>query len=182
MASVWRRPESQYWTACSAMKMAGSVRPVRKKQTVRRRKGSGMNTKRRPGQSAVLQPQAVLDRLREELSGERVVRTSLRQYLDDWFDAKKAETAPSTMTFYGSSLATFLEFLRKRSDDLMTGHQTRCRNVPNCRLLKFRQDRTLHPGLDTLDTTTLFLRSRCPGVRRGLLRLIDHCFLLAGTT
>src|SRR6516225_5906664 len=82
----WRHPESQYWTACSAMKMAGSVRPVRKKQTVRRRKGSGMNTKRRPGQSAVLQPQAVLDRLREELSGARVVRTSLRQYLDDWFD------------------------------------------------------------------------------------------------
>jgi hypothetical protein len=41
-----------------------------------------------------------LDRLHEELSGERVVRTSLRQYLDDWFDGKKAETAPSTMTFY----------------------------------------------------------------------------------
>jgi hypothetical protein len=37
--------------------------------------------------------QAVLDRLHEELSGERVVRTSVRQYLDDWFDAKKAETA-----------------------------------------------------------------------------------------
>ena len=134
------------------------------------------------GRRLLLMTPLVFDRLHEELSGERVRRTSLRQYLDDWFDAKKAETAPSTMTFYGSSLATFLEFLRKRSDDLMTGHQTRCRNVPNCRLLKFRQDRTLHPGLDTLDTTTLFLRSRCPGVRRGLLRLIDHCFLLAGTT
>jgi hypothetical protein len=46
------------------------------------------------------QAQAVLDRLHEELSGERVVRTSMRQYLDDWFDGKKAETAPSTMAFW----------------------------------------------------------------------------------
>jgi integrase len=54
------------------------------------------------------------------ISGERVVRTSLRQYLDDWFDAKKAETAPSTMTFYRSSLAKFLQFLGNRSNDPMT--------------------------------------------------------------
>jgi hypothetical protein len=43
-----------------------------------------------------------------EPSGERVVRTSLRQYLNDWFDGKKAQTAPSTMTFYRTSLAKFL--------------------------------------------------------------------------
>ena len=61
------------------------------------------------------QPQAVLDRLREELSGERVVRTSLRQYLDDWFDAWKAETAPSTMTFYRTSLAKFWQFVGRLS-------------------------------------------------------------------
>ncbi|HYY28252.1 MAG TPA: hypothetical protein VE860_09925 [Chthoniobacterales bacterium] len=36
------------------------------------------------------QAQAVLDRLYEELSGERAVRTTLRQYLNDWFDGKKA--------------------------------------------------------------------------------------------
>jgi integrase len=66
------------------------------------------------------QAQAVLDRLHEELSGERVVRTSFRQYLDDWFDGKKAETAASTMTFCRSSITKFLQFLGKRSDDPMT--------------------------------------------------------------
>ena len=45
---------------------------------------------------------------------------NLRQYLDDWFDGKKAETAPSTMTFYRTSLTKFLQFLGKRSDDPMT--------------------------------------------------------------
>jgi site-specific recombinase XerD len=49
-----------------------------------------------------------------------VVRTSLHQYLDDWFDAKKAETAPSTMTFYRSSLSKFLQFLGRHSNDPMT--------------------------------------------------------------
>ena len=58
--------------------------------------------------------------LSAELSGERVVRTSFRQYLDDWFEGKKAETAASTMTFYRSSLAKFLQFLGKRSNDPMT--------------------------------------------------------------
>jgi hypothetical protein len=44
---------------------------------------------------------------------------TLRQYLDDSFDGKKAETATSAMTFYRGSLAKFLQFLGKRSDDPM---------------------------------------------------------------
>jgi site-specific recombinase XerD len=36
------------------------------------------------------------------------------------FDRKTAETAPSTMTFYRDSLAKFLQFLGKRSDDPIT--------------------------------------------------------------
>jgi hypothetical protein len=59
------------------------------------------------------QAQAVLDRLHEELSGERTVRTSLRKYLADWLNGKEPETAPSTMTFYRA----VLQFLGKRSDD-----------------------------------------------------------------
>ena len=72
------------------------------------------------GLQRIRQAQAVSDRLHGELSGERVVRTSFRQYLDDWFGGKKAETAASTMTFYRRSLTEFLQFLGKRSDDPMT--------------------------------------------------------------
>jgi hypothetical protein len=43
-----------------------------------------------PVSGSLRQAQAVLDRLYEELSGERAVRTTLRQYLNDWFDGKKA--------------------------------------------------------------------------------------------
>jgi hypothetical protein len=44
------------------------------------------------GCQRIRQAQAVLDRLHEELSGERIVRTSLHRYLDDWFNGKKAES------------------------------------------------------------------------------------------
>ena len=121
MASVWRHPESQFWRACFRDENARQRR-ISTKETDRKKAQrladeyeKASRTKR-----SLRQAQAVLDRLHEELSGERVVRTSLRQYLDDWFDGKKAETAPSTMTFYRSSLAKFLQFLGKRSDDPMT--------------------------------------------------------------
>jgi hypothetical protein len=112
VASVWRHPESQYWTACFRDEN-GRQRRISTKETDRKKAQrladeyeKASRTKR-----SLRQAQAVLDRLDEEPSGERVVRTSLRQYLNDWFDANKAETAPSTMTFYRTSLAKFLQFL-----------------------------------------------------------------------
>jgi hypothetical protein len=65
------------------------------------------------GLQRIRQAQAVSDRLHGELSGERVVRTSFRQYLDDWFDGKKAETARFAMTFYRTGLAKFLQVSRQ---------------------------------------------------------------------
>ena len=121
MASVWKRSNSQYFTACFR-DHTGRQRRITTKETNRKRAQrladeyeEASRTKR-----TLKQAQAVLDRLHEELSGERVVRSSLRRYLNNWFEAKKAETAPSTMAFYRSSLAKFLQFLGKRSEDLMT--------------------------------------------------------------
>src|ERR1700739_2310305 len=93
MAGVWKRSNSQYFTACFR-DHTGRQRRITTKETNRRKAQrlpdeyeKASRTKR-----SLRQAQAVLDRLHEELSGERVVRTSLRQYLDDWFDGKKAET------------------------------------------------------------------------------------------
>jgi len=78
--------------------MDGRVESRRKKLIGRRRKDfadeyeKASRTKR-----SLRQVQAVLDRLYEKFSGERVVRTSLRECLDDWFDGKKTETALTTL-------------------------------------------------------------------------------------
>src|SRR5258708_19502246 len=44
--------------------------------------------------------------------------------------------------------------------------------------LLLRENRTLHPGPNTLDAATLFVPPCCPGVRCRLRGFIDHSFLL----
>src|SRR6266481_2738660 len=121
MASIWKHPQSKYFTACFR-DHNGRQRRISTKETNRKKAQKLADEYERASRTkrTLKQAQAVLDRLHEELSGEKVVRISFRQYLDDWFDGKKAETAPSTMTFYRSSLTKFLQFLGKRSDDPMT--------------------------------------------------------------
>jgi hypothetical protein len=61
-----------------------------------------------------------LDRLHEELFGEKIVRTTFRKHLESWLEAK--ETA--TMVFYRKSRGKFIEFLGPRADQPITeNHQ-----------------------------------------------------------
>jgi hypothetical protein len=96
----------QYFAACFRCHK-GRQRRVTTKETDRK-KAQGLADESENAsriRRSLRQAQAVLNRMHEELSGEKVVRTSLRQYLEDWFDAKKAETALSTMIFYHCSLS-----------------------------------------------------------------------------
>jgi integrase len=62
------------------------------------------------------QTQKVIDRLHEMISGERIARLSIREFVDSWLKAKKLETAPSTFAFYSASVSKFLSFLKVRAD------------------------------------------------------------------
>jgi integrase len=63
---------------------------------------------------------AALERLHEEVSGEKIARISLRKYVDEWLDEKKPTTADSTLAFYKSSLAKLTGFLDTRADEPIT--------------------------------------------------------------
>jgi len=78
MASVWKRSNSKYLTACFRDE-TGRQRRITTKETNRKRAQrlaeeyeKASRTKR-----TLKQAQAVLDRLHEEFSGERVVQTKL---------------------------------------------------------------------------------------------------------
>jgi integrase len=118
MASIWKHPQSRYFTACFR-DHHGRQRRISTKETNRKKaqKLADEYEKAARTKRTLKQAQAVLDRLHEELSGEKVVRISLRQYLDDWLKAKEAETARTTMIFYRGSLNKFLHFLGNRSDE-----------------------------------------------------------------
>jgi integrase len=118
MASIWKHPQSKYFTACFR-DHNGRQRRISTKETKRKNAQkladeyeNATRTKR-----TLKQAQAVLDRLHEELSGEKVLRISFRRYLTDWLKAKEAETARTTITFYRGSLNKFVQFLGNRSDE-----------------------------------------------------------------
>ena len=71
-------------------------------------------------QRTLKQVQSVLDRLHEELTGERVARPTVRSRVASWLETKKPEIAPTTLYFYENSLGKFLDFLGPRADQAMT--------------------------------------------------------------
>jgi integrase len=116
MASVWKHPESQYWTACFR-DQNGKQRRVTTKATDRRKAKAiadalekAVRTKR-----TLRQAQVALDRLHEEISGQKVWRKSLRDFANDWLETKVPETAPRTQVFYVASISKLISFLGKRA-------------------------------------------------------------------
>jgi hypothetical protein len=118
VASIWKHPQSKYFTACFR-DHNGRQRRITTKETSRKKAQKLVDEYEKATRTkrTLKQAQAVLARLHEELSGEKIVRTSLRQYLNDWLKAKDAETARSTMIFYRGSLNKFVQFLGNRSDE-----------------------------------------------------------------
>jgi hypothetical protein len=82
MVSVWKRSNSQYLTACFR-NHTGRQRRITTKETNRKiaQKLADEYEKASRTKRSLKQAQAVLDRLREELYGEKVVRISLRKYI-----------------------------------------------------------------------------------------------------
>ena len=121
MASLWRHPKSQYWTACFR-DQNGRLLKISTKETNRKQaqKIADEYEKAARTKRTLKQVQVTLDRLHEELSGERIVRTNLRKYVDEWLEEKRPTTADSTLAFYKSSLGKLTAFLDSRADEPIT--------------------------------------------------------------
>jgi len=118
MASIWKHPRSQYFTACFR-DQHGKQRRISTKETNRKRAQALADEFEKAARvkRTLKQAQAVLDRLHEELSGESIVRMSFRKYLQEWLAAKAPSTAQATMVFYRKSLGKFEGFLGARADE-----------------------------------------------------------------
>jgi integrase len=117
MASLWKHPESKYWTACFR-DSSGKQRRVSTKETDRKKAlriaeeyEKGVRTKR-----TLRQTQRALFRLHEEISGEPVSQKSLRTYATEWLAAKAPEIDVRTYDSYSSGLTQLLGYLGPRAD------------------------------------------------------------------
>jgi integrase len=115
VASLWRHPRSKFWTACFR-DQNGKQRRISTKSTDRKtaQRVADEYEKAVLNKRTLRHVQKVLDRLHEEISGERVVRVSVRSAIASWLETKEPETAPATLAFYRKSLKKFAEFLGDR--------------------------------------------------------------------
>jgi integrase len=118
MASLWKHPQSRFWTACftdaTGKQRKRSTKATDRKtaakiaaqyEEVARRKRTARHTRK------------VIASLHHELTSEGLVKSTVRQFTTSWIDQKRAETAPSTLSFYDKTCRKFLEFLGSRADE-----------------------------------------------------------------
>ena len=121
MSSVWRHPESRYWTACFR-DANGKQRRVSTKETDRKKalRIAEEYEKAVRTQRTIRQTHKALVRLHEEIAGEAIPQKSLCAYGLEWLAAKKAEISPRTYSEYSGALLQFQSYLGPRADAPMS--------------------------------------------------------------
>lgn len=167
MASLTKRPRSQFWVACftdrNGRRRKRSTETTNRKAALRiaddweqayRRKRTALKFRR------------VLSEGHREITGEDVSHTSVRGFIDSWIESKRPEIAPSTYTFYKKSGDKFLAFLGDAADrDL--GEITR-EDV-----MRFRNEEAKRFAPRTVNHEVKFLRMAFRAARRDALLADD---------
>jgi hypothetical protein len=167
MASITRHPQSQFWTACFR-DSNGRQRRISTKETDKKRASriadefeKAVRTKR-----TARQTQAALDKLHEELTGEKISRLSLREYAAQWLNTKAAETAPATLVNYRGCVTKLLDFLAERADAPLT-------EIAKADLLAYRNHLSSSLTPLTANNHLVLLRMLFKGARRDGVVTLD---------
>jgi integrase len=111
MASIWKHPASQYWTACFR-DSDGKQRRVSTKTTDRKlakRLANEFESALR-SRRTLHQLEKVLRQFHEELNGESIQRRSLRAFCAEWLEEREPSISESTRKFYRCSVTKMLSY------------------------------------------------------------------------
>lgn len=130
MASVWKHPESKYWSACFTLpdgrrvkestKLTNETKAKRVANLLEAEARSGINERDARKLAADLhekygmtEPGALelVSKLYERLGGRTLARASVAEYFEQWEGRKRAEVAASTVKKYAEVKRHFLTFL-----------------------------------------------------------------------
>ena len=117
MASLWKRPNSRFWTACFTDRN-GKQRKRSTGTTDRRaalRLAEQFEEAGRKRRTAK-QVREVIGSLHREITGEELTTVTVRGFVAGWLARKKPETSPATLAFYAGATGKFLAFLGERAN------------------------------------------------------------------
>jgi integrase len=118
MASVWKRPNSQFFTACFTDKHG--QRRKRSTKMRDRRKAQALADEWEAvarGKKTLVQARRVLSDLTRDILGAELESLKLRDYVERWVASRKGEVAPATAAFYSGKSKSFLAFMAARGRD-----------------------------------------------------------------
>jgi hypothetical protein len=133
VASLTKRSTSQFWVACFIDRHGRRLK--RSTATVDRKRAQEIADEYEAAarrKRTALQVRRVITQLHQEITGDEVSQTSLRNFLNSWLERKAPEIAHSSLTFYGNAANRFLAFLGDTADadltEITREHITRFRN------------------------------------------------------
>jgi integrase len=126
MASLWKHPESKYWTACYTDRDGKQVKRSTKQTDRKQARTVAMELERveqqvRRGTVSTLQIQKVLNDLVEKTTGDTIMTPSVEDYLKEWHTNTKAKNSESTARRYAHTVNLFLKYLGDKTKLPMTG-------------------------------------------------------------
>lgn len=121
MASVWKHPNSPFWTACF-IDGDGRRRKRSTKETHRRKaeKIADRYEEAARKRRTFSQVRTVIQDLHRDITGEELKSVTMKEHVLNWLAEKRDETKPSTMHFYETSTTKLLDFLGERADQEIT--------------------------------------------------------------
>src|SRR5215472_510600 len=118
MASVRQREESKFWFGCVTLpngrRVQRSTKETDRKKAQRIAEAWEAATR---GRVTARQTQRVIADLYRDITGQRLVFPTVREYFESWLARKKPETAPSSYHCYHHKAQGFLNWLGKRADE-----------------------------------------------------------------
>src|SRR5205823_7329364 len=118
MASIRQREGTKFWFACLTLPDSRRVqRSTKEKNRKRAQQIADKWESATRGRVTARQTQKVIADLYRDITGQRLVFPTVREYFDSWVARKKPETASSTYRFYHDKARGFLNWLGKRADE-----------------------------------------------------------------
>jgi len=117
MASVWKHPKSQFWTACFTDENGRQLK--RSSKLTDRNKAFLMAQKFEAAYKMKLteaQARKVVSDIYEQIHGEQLYHATSRKFFADWIAGKKSELSPGSFKRYENAVDKLIEFLGERAD------------------------------------------------------------------
>ena len=126
MASVWKHPNSTFWSACYRDKDGKRIKRSTKLTERRKALAVALELERveqlaRRGTVSTLQIQKLFNDVAEKATGDTILTPSVEKYLKDWLTNVKAKNSEATAERYGHTVDLFLKYLEDKKQLPMTG-------------------------------------------------------------